>query len=185
MKWRCPCSTTLYPKVNTKSARKCTPTDKCSHEGMFKNVHSTRELEILPYRNKEWRQPDIGKTSNDARIITLKLNPSWGTVLPAPHGKGNKCDFTRTRQIIRYWATAILRRLQIKQYTASNEGGDTNRREHPKILIKYAAVHPTAVSENYSTLGMQKISKFRTRFIRLLWYVHIPWEWTKWTIAYK
>ena len=25
-------------------------------------------------------------------IITLESNPSMGTVLPAPHGKGNKCD---------------------------------------------------------------------------------------------
>ena len=31
--------------------------------------------------------------------------------------------FTRARQIIRYRATATLWRLQIKQYTASNEGG--------------------------------------------------------------
>ena len=33
-------------------------------------------------------------------IITLESNPSRGTVLPAPHGKGNKCDknvkYTRT-----------------------------------------------------------------------------------------
>ena len=44
---------------------------------MFKNVCSNTELEILPCRNKEWRQPNIGKTSNDARIIlTFKLNPS-------------------------------------------------------------------------------------------------------------
>ena len=47
---------------------------------------------IAKSRNKEWRQPNIGKTSNDARIITLKSNPSRGTALPAPHGKGNKCE---------------------------------------------------------------------------------------------
>ena len=40
------------------------------------------------------------------------------TVLPAPHGKGNKCDFKRATRIIRYRTTATLRRLQIKQYTA-------------------------------------------------------------------
>ena len=33
------------------------------------------------------------------------------------------CTFERTRQIIRYITTANLRRLKIKQYTASNEGG--------------------------------------------------------------
>ena len=34
------------------------------------------------------------------------------------------------------------------------KGGLQNQREHPKILIKYEAVHPTAVSENYSSSGM-------------------------------
>ena len=32
------------------------------------------------------------KDENNARIISLKLNPLRGTVLPAPHGK---CDFTK------------------------------------------------------------------------------------------
>ena len=51
--------------------------------GMFENVHSTWEKwEILQCRNKEWRQPNIGKTSNDARIITVQFNPLRGTVLP-------------------------------------------------------------------------------------------------------
>ena len=40
----------------------------------------------------------------------------------------------RTRQIIRYRATATLRRPQIKQYTASKEGvGLQNKREHHMI----------------------------------------------------
>ena len=38
---------------NAKSARKCTLTGKFTHVGMFKNVNSTRELEILPCRNKD------------------------------------------------------------------------------------------------------------------------------------
>ena len=54
-----------------------------------------KNVKLLLIRNKEWRQPNIGQTSNDARIITLKLNPSRGTVLLAPHGKGNKCESTR------------------------------------------------------------------------------------------
>ena len=29
-----------------------------------------------------------------------------------------------------------------------------NQREHHKILTKYEAVHPTVVSENYSSSGM-------------------------------
>ena len=31
-------------------------------------------------------------THREKGIITLESNPSRGTVLPAPHGKGNKCD---------------------------------------------------------------------------------------------
>ena len=47
------------------------------------------------------RQPNTGQTNNDARIITLELNPSRGTVLPAPCGKGNKCEFTRTSKFFK------------------------------------------------------------------------------------
>ena len=31
-------------------------------------------------------------THQEKGIITLESNPSRGTVLPCPHGKGNKCD---------------------------------------------------------------------------------------------
>ena len=31
-------------------------------------------------------------THQEKGIITFESNPSRGTVLPAPHGKGNKCD---------------------------------------------------------------------------------------------
>ena len=31
-------------------------------------------------------------THQEKGIITLEWNPSLGTVLLAPHGKGNKCD---------------------------------------------------------------------------------------------
>ena len=34
----------------------------------------------------------IATTHQEKGIITLESNPSRGTVLPAPHGKGNKCD---------------------------------------------------------------------------------------------
>ena len=72
MKRRWPCSATLYLKVKAKSANKYTTTGKCTYVRMFKNVHFTREKrEICLYRNQEWRQSDIGKTSNDARILTL------------------------------------------------------------------------------------------------------------------
>ena len=71
------------------------PTGKCTQVGILENVHSTWEKhEILMCRNEEWRQPNVALTSNDARLITLKLNPSLRPVLPAPHGKGHKCEFT-------------------------------------------------------------------------------------------
>ena len=34
----------------------------------------------------------MATTHQEKGIITLESNPSRGTVLPAPHGKGNKCD---------------------------------------------------------------------------------------------
>ena len=50
--------------------------------------------------------------------------------------------YKRTRPIILYRATATLWRLQMNQYTASNEGGvATKQTEHLKILTKYEAVH--------------------------------------------
>ena len=35
-------------------------------------------------------------------------------------------------------------------------GALQNQLERPKILIMYVAVHPTAVSENYSSLRVQQ-----------------------------
>ena len=89
---------------------------------------------------------------------------------------------TRTRQIIRFRATATLRRPHIKQYTVSNEGGGAtkptgtsymtnmkryfyldvytilNRNELTiwTICAKYEAMHPTVVSENNFLSGMLK-----------------------------
>ena len=66
----------------------------------------------------------------------------------------NWYDLT-TRQIIRYRATVILRRPQIKKYIASNEGGGLqNQRENHIIFTEYEAVHPTAVTENKSSSGI-------------------------------
>ena len=62
--------------------------------------------------------------------------------------------YTRRRRIIRYRATATIRRPQIKQYTASNEEGLQNQREQHIILTKYKAVHPTVVSDNNSSSGI-------------------------------
>ena len=71
------------------------------------------------------------------------------------HLRATVYKFTRTRQIIRYRATATLRRPQNKQYSASKLGEVLqNQQEHYIILTKYEAVHPTAVSENNSSSGM-------------------------------
>ena len=51
----------------------------------------------------------------------------------------------RTRRIFRYRVAATLRRLQIKQDTASNEkGGLQKQREHHIILKMYDAMDATA-----------------------------------------
>ena len=73
----------------------------------------------------------------------------YSGMIPGPEKRQEK-EFLKTRQIIRYRASATLRRLQIKQYTASKEGGGgllQNQREHHMILTKYEAVLTTAVSE--------------------------------------
>ena len=77
---------------------------------------------------------------NNFRLVLLTSAYSW----------------ERTRQIIRYRATATPRRPQIKQCTASKKegGGLQNQREHHIILTKYEAVHQTAVTENNSSSGM-------------------------------
>ena len=67
------------------------------------------------------------------------------------------CDWhSRTRQIIRYRATATLRRPAKKSniQPQNRGGGLQNQQEHHIILTKYEAVHPTAISENNSSSGM-------------------------------
>ena len=64
-----------------------------------------------------------GNRTNDLKSMGIKLisTPSASSyrelILSIP-----SLSIPRTRQIIRYRATATLRRLQIKQYTASNDG---------------------------------------------------------------
>ena len=76
----------------------------------------------------------------------------------------------RTRQIIRYRATANLQRPQIKHNTASKWGGGVqNQRRHHIILTKYIAVHPTAVSENKSCSGMLIGQRKVTHYVDFHW----------------
>ena len=42
--------------------------------------------------DRHYRGSVTATTNQEKGIITLESNPSRGTVLPAPHGKGNKCD---------------------------------------------------------------------------------------------
>ena len=59
----------------------------------------------------------------------------------------------RTRQIIRYRATANIGDRKISNIQPQNRGVQ-NQQEHHIIFTKYEAVNPTAVSENYSSSGM-------------------------------
>ena len=65
------------------------------------------------------------------------------------------CQQKPSKNIIRYQATATIRRLQIKQYCLKWGGGGLlqNQQEHHIILTKYEAVHSTAVSENIFVLN--------------------------------
>ena len=74
LKWstniRCPCSTNtikLTPKTQGDNPPP-PPTGKCSQVGILENV------KLLLICKKEWRLLNIGQTSNDARIITLKAS---------------------------------------------------------------------------------------------------------------
>ena len=76
-------------------------------------------------------------------------------------------------------ATATLRRPEINQYTASIEGeGLQNQQNHHIILTKYEALHPTAVSENYSSSGMP------TNLIKVLIVSILRYPMYKWAIFY-
>ena len=46
-------------------------------------------------------------THQEKGIITLESNPSRGTVLPAPHGKGNKCDKNLTLDVDRHYIGSV------------------------------------------------------------------------------
>ena len=53
---------------------------KCIYEGLTLDV------------DRHYVGSVTATTHQEKGIITLESNPSRGTVLPAPHGKGNKCD---------------------------------------------------------------------------------------------
>ena len=53
---------------------------KCMYGGLTRDV------------DRHYIESVTATTHQEKGIITLESNPSRGTVLPAPHGKGNKCD---------------------------------------------------------------------------------------------
>ena len=59
------------------------------------NAHDTTKVYILRLTldvDRHYIGSVTATTHQEKGIITLESNPSRGTVLPAPHGKGNKCD---------------------------------------------------------------------------------------------
>ena len=60
-------------------------------------------------------------------IITLESNPSLGTVLPAPHGKGNKCD-----KNVKYKRTDALSLWQQQQCTKVDIHGPLQTRDETR-----------------------------------------------------
>ena len=129
---------------------KCTVTWK-THNLLCKSNFFCREkrrrsdpvLWENPLYQQKIRKPKDNTQTQPKTSITQRLRTDLGR------------SVGRTRQIIRYPATATLRRQQNKQYSASNRGvGVQTQQEHHTILTKYEAVHPTAVSENNSSSGM-------------------------------
>ena len=61
----------------------------------------------------------MATTHQEKAIITLESIPSRGTVLPAPHGKGNKCDknvkYKRPIIKVAYTSGPIFKKI-IKRY---------------------------------------------------------------------
>ena len=60
-----------------------------------------------------------GKTHQKKGIITLESNPSRGTALPAPHGKGNLCD--KIKEITSIYCNVSF----VGQYITSGPKGQT------------------------------------------------------------
>ena len=126
---------------------------------MFENVHSTWQKHEILLRavTKSDGSPNIGKTSNDARIITLKSKPLAGnrTNYRLHTAKGISVNLQEQDK-----SSDIEQQPPFGDRKISNihpqigEGGLQNQQEHHIILTKYEAVHPTAVSENNSSSGM-------------------------------
>ena len=84
----------------------------------------------------------------------------------------------RTRQIIRYRATATLRRPQIKRYTASNEVGVHNQQEHHILLTKYEASSqaqaPYQTGRYVKKVELIELHKAKSRTSRGIFVVNSP-----------
>ena len=96
----------------------------------------------------------LGLYMKSTRGFVLHINKKYPTRRCDNVGSSMHC-IVRTRQIIRYRATATLRQPQIKQYSTTKEGGGLPmQRQHHIILTKSEAVNPMVVSENNSSSGM-------------------------------
>ena len=87
-----------YPTFKCKIQKNwCTvtvqPTKK--HHGVHSRTPANQRRDQVPGRSQRLLLDYIGSvkatTHQEKGIITLESNPSRGTVLPAPHSKGNKC----------------------------------------------------------------------------------------------
>ena len=74
----------------------CGPTLYRKRHSHKTHIFASQGSDPLPSSMREegsGSEPWLAKMQHQEKvIITLESNPSQGTVLPAPHGKGNKCD---------------------------------------------------------------------------------------------
>ena len=78
-------------------------------------------------------------THQEIGITTLESNPWWGTVLQAPHGKGNKCERLLT------WGHKVLALLQTNFL-----GGDISFEPFKVRLVGRGLTSHSAIFQLYS-----------------------------------
>ena len=84
-----PCKPEVRPCAREKSASPAwlAATGMHAHD-TTKGINGGLTLDV----DRLYKRSVTATAHQEKDITTLELNPSLGTVLPAPHGRGNKCD---------------------------------------------------------------------------------------------
>ena len=102
-------------------------------------------------------------THQEKGIITLDSNPSRGTVLPAPHGKGNKCDKNVKKQ--KNWCNVTV------APTIEHHGGYSWTPANTKTSTRSNMRHMTVLS----VTSVQSVRYANEAFIYITFILCILW----------